>query len=154
MKPLVETNVKTLSLAILLLRMMAGLILFVAGAGKVLGWFGGFGINTTLEMFKNGMQLSAFWTYLSCYTEFIGGLLIMIGFSTHPAAIALFAHMLVATYLAGFKNFFMGGEAYPCLLMIIFLVITLSGPMTFSIDAPLSRKQKSEKINSGFSMAL
>ena len=63
MKPLVETNAKTLSLAILLLRMMAGLILFVAGAGKVLGWFGGFGINTTLEMFKNGMQLSAFWTY-------------------------------------------------------------------------------------------
>jgi putative oxidoreductase len=154
MKPLVETNAKTLSLAILLLRMMAGLILFVAGAGKVLGWFGGFGINTTLEMFKNGMQLSAFWTYLSCYTEFIGGLLIMMGFLTRPAAIALFINMLVATYLAGFKNFFMGGAAYPCLLMVIFLVITLSGPMTFSIDAALSRKQKSEKINSGFSMAL
>jgi putative oxidoreductase len=153
MKPLVETSTKTLSLAILLLRIMAGLILFVAGAGKVLGWFGGFGINATLEMFKTGMQLSAFWTYLSCYTEFIGGLLIMIGFLTRPAAIALFINMLVATYLAGFKNFFMGGAAYPCLLMVIFLVIILSGPMTCSIDAVLAQKQKSGKINSGFSMA-
>jgi putative oxidoreductase len=154
MKPLVETRTTTLSIAILWLRIMAGLILFVTGAGKVLGRFSGFGINANLEMFKNCMQLSAFWTYLSCYTEFIGGLLIMIGFLTRPAAIALFINMLVATYLAGFKNFFMGGAAYPCLLMVIFLVITLSGPMTFSIDAALSRKQKSEKINSGFSMAL
>jgi hypothetical protein len=35
MKPLIETNTKTLSIAILLLRIMSGLILFVGGSGKV-----------------------------------------------------------------------------------------------------------------------
>lgn len=153
MKPLVETNTKALSIAILLLRIMTGLILFVAGAGKVLGWFGGFGMNAMLDIFKTNMHLSAFWTYLSCYTEFIGGFLIIIGFLTRPAAVALFINMLVATYLTGLKNFFMGGAAYPCLLMVIFLVITLSGPMAYSIDAILSKKKRTEKINAGLSMA-
>jgi putative oxidoreductase len=153
MKPLVETSTKAVSTAILLLRIMSGLILFVGGAGKVLGWFGGMGMNATLDIFKTNLHLSAFWIYLSCYTEFIGGLLIIIGLFTRIAAFALFINMLVATLFVGFKNFFMGGAAYPCLLMIIFLAIVLSGPMAFSIDAVLAKKKRIEKLNSGFSIA-
>jgi putative oxidoreductase len=153
MKPLVETSTKAVSTAILLLRIMSGLILFVGGAGKVLGWFGGMGMNATLDIFKTNLHLSAFWIYLSCYTEFIGGLLITIGLFTRIAAFALFINMLVATLFVGFKNFFMGGAAYPCLLMIIFLAIVLSGPMAFSIDAVLAKKKRIEKLNSGFSIA-
>ena len=153
MKPLVETNTRVLSIAILFLRIMAGLILFVGGAGKVMGWFGGFGMATTLEMFKTGIHLSAFWTYVSCYTEFIGGFLIMIGLLTRPAAIALFINMLAATLFTGFTKFFMGGAAYPCLLAVIFLVIILSGPMTYSIDALLAKRKKSERFNLHFSTA-
>jgi putative oxidoreductase len=152
MKPLVETNTKALSIAILLLRIMSGLILFVGGAGKVLGWFGGMGMSTTVNIFNTSMHLSAFWTHVSCYTEFIGGLLIIIGLFTRLAAFALFVNMLVATLFVGFKNFFLGGAAYPCLLMVIFLVIILSGPMAYSIDAVLATKKKTEKINRGFSM--
>ena len=153
MKPLVETSTKAVSTAILLLRIMSGLILFVGGAGKVLGWFGGMGMNATLDIFKTNLHLSAFWIYLSCYTEFIGGLLIIIGLFTRIAAFALFINMLVATLFVGLKNFFMGGAAYPCLLMIIFLAIVLSGPMAFSIDAVLAKKKRIEKLNSGFSIA-
>lgn len=153
MKPLVETSTKAVSTAVLLLRIMSGLILFVGGAGKVLGWFGGMGMNATLDIFKTNLHLSAFWIYLSCYTEFIGGLLIIIGLFTRIAAFALFINMLVATLFVGFKNFFMGGAAYPCLLMIIFLAIVLSGPMAFSIDAVLAKKKRIEKLNSGFSIA-
>lgn len=153
MKPLVETSTKAVSTAVLLLRIMSGLILFVGGAGKALGWFGGMGMNATLDIFKTNLHLSAFWIYLSCYTEFIGGLLIIIGLFTRIAAFALFINMLVATLFVGFKNFFMGGAAYPCLLMIIFLAIVLSGPMAFSIDAVLAKKKRIEKLNSGFSIA-
>jgi len=151
MKPLVETNTKALSIAILLLRVMSGLILFVGGAGKVLGWFGGFGMSATLDIFKTSMHLPAFWTYISCYAEFVGGFLIMIGLLTRVAATALFINMLVATLFVGFKNFFMGGAAYPFLLMVIFLVIILSGPMTYSIDAVLTRRKRTEKPNLKFS---
>lgn len=153
MKPLIETNPRALSTAILFLRIMAGLILFVAGAGKVIGWFGGFGMSATLEMFKTSMHLSSFWIYVSCYTEFIGGFLIIVGLATRPAAIALFINMLVATLFVGFKNFFMGGAAYPCLLMVIFLLLVLSGPMDFSIDALIARRKKTERTKLNFSAA-
>src|SRR5678815_2173387 len=96
MKPLIETNQRALDVAILLLRLMSGLILFVAGAGKILGWFGGFGMTTTLELFKTNMHLSAFWAYLSSYTEFIGGFLIVIGLLTRFASIALLINMPVS----------------------------------------------------------
>jgi putative oxidoreductase len=147
MKPLVETSTKALSIAVLLLRIMAGLILFVGGAGKVTGWFGGFGMSTTLDIFKTNMHLSAFWTYVSCYTEFIGGFLIVTGLLTRFSAAALFINMLVATLFAGFKNFFSGGAAYPCLLMVIFLALILSGPMAYSIDALLMRRKRADKAN-------
>ena len=153
MKPLIETNQRAVDVAILLLRFMAGLILFVAGAGKVLGWFGGFGMTTTLELFKTNMHLSAFWAYLSSYTEFIGGFLIMIGLLTRFASIALLINMLVATLLVGFKNFFLGGAAYPCLLFVIFLVFVLTGPLAYSIDAALSTKNEKHRINHNFSTA-
>jgi putative oxidoreductase len=141
MKLLVDTTTRALSTAILLLRIMAGLILFVGGAGKVMGWFGGFGMPATLEMFKTNLHLSASWTYLSSYTEFVGGFLIIIGFLTRFAAFALVINMLTATLLSGFKNFFMGGAAYPCLLFVIFLAIVLSGPMDYSIDALLVKRK-------------
>jgi len=153
MKPLIETNQRALNIAILLLRLMTGLILFVAGAGKVLGWFGGFGITSTLEIFRTNMHLSAFWAYISSYTEFIGGFLIMFGLLTRFASIALLINMLVATLLVGFKNFFMGGAAYPCLLFVIFLVLVLTGPMAYSIDALLSNKKEKERMKLNLSAA-
>jgi putative oxidoreductase len=153
MKPLIETNQRTLDVAILLLRLMTGLILVVAGAGKVLTWFGGFGMTTKLELFKTNMHLSAFWAYLSSYTEFIGGFLIMIGLLTRFASIALLINMLVATLLVGFKNFFLGGAAYPCLLFVICLVFVLTGPLAYSIDAVLSTKNEKHRINPNFSTA-
>jgi putative oxidoreductase len=114
---------------------MVGLIFFVAGAGKVLGWFGGFGMEGTVQMFKQHQNLSAPLAYLSSYTEFIGGLLLIIGLLTRPATFALFINMLVAVILIGFEKFFMGGAAYPFSLMISCFIILLTGPMAYSVDA-------------------
>lgn len=136
-----QTNKNLFNTAILLLRLMTGLILFVAGAGKVMGWFGGFGIHTTVDMFKSGMNIGPLWAYISSYTEFIGGFLIMLGLLTRPAAFTLFINMFVATIVSGTKNFFMGGAAYPCLLMVCNLVILLTGPLLYSIDALLFHKK-------------
>jgi putative oxidoreductase len=102
-------------------------------------------MTTTLELFKTNMHLSAFWAYLSSYTEFIGGFLIMIGLLTRFASIALLINMLVATLLVGFKNFFLGGAAYPCLLFVICLVLILTGPMAYSIDSVLSNKNEKHR---------
>lgn len=147
MKLLTQTNTGLLSIGLLLLRWMTGIIVFVAGAGKLYGWFGGIGIKTTLEMFKVGMNIPVALIYLSCYTELIGGLLLIFGFLTRPAAFALFINMLVATISMGTKNFFMGGGAYPCSLMINSLVILLAGPMKYSIDVLLANRSNKQLLN-------
>ena len=139
---LIATNRHLQRTAILLLRIITGLILFVAGAGKAAGWFGGMGMEATEAAFQSHMGLSSFWTYLSTYTEFIGGFLLIIGFFTRPAAFALFINMLVATLLVGWKNFFAGGGAFPCTLMVCSLVIVLTGPMALSVDAWLVKGKK------------
>jgi putative oxidoreductase len=145
MKLLTGTNKKLLSLSVLFLRLMTGVILFVAGAGKVLGWFGGMGMSATLQTFQQYMGISHFWTYVSCYAELIGGALLIVGFLTRPAALILAINMFVAVYFLGTKNFFMqNGAAYPFLLFINALAILLAGPMSYSIDAATmpSKKQK------------
>ena len=148
MELLTRTNTSLMNTAILLLRGMVGLIFFVAGAGKLMGWFGGFGMKTTLEMFKAGMNISAPLAYLSCYTEFIGGFLVIIGFLTRPAGFALVFNMLVAVVLTGPKNFFMGGAAYPCSLGVSCLVILLAGPMAYSLDAVFAGRNRTRLVNS------
>jgi putative oxidoreductase len=127
-----------LNLSLLLLRCTVGLILFVAGAGKVFGWFGGFGLEATIGYFaKSG--ISEFWAYVSSYTELIGGFLLIIGLLTRVAAFALFINMGVAVIVTGTKAFFAGGAAYPFTLMICSLVILLTGPLAYSLDALISR---------------
>jgi putative oxidoreductase len=138
MKILTETNDQLVNVAILLLRVTIGIILFGAGAGKVFGWFGGFGLQMTLHFFAE-MGFSAPLAYLSIFTEFIGGFLLILGLLTRPAAFAVMINMIVATIVTLPKGFLVGMAAYPFTLAIIALVILLTGPMAYSIDALLNR---------------
>jgi len=138
MNILTGTNRTLLDLAVLFLRLMLGSIMFVAGGGKVFGWFDGMGMDATIQAFQSYMGLSAFWTYLSSYTELVGGLFLILGFLTRPAALALTVNMLVASVFIGFKGFFVEkGAAYPFSLMVSSLVILLTGPFAISLDALL-----------------
>ena len=60
MKLLTETNAKLLNVCILMLRCTVGIILFGVGAEKVFGWFGGYGLQLTIENYvticSNGNQ--------------------------------------------------------------------------------------------------
>ena len=139
---LLKTKTGYLNLTILLLRCTIGIILFVVGSGKVFGWFGGFGLETTLKFYTQ-MGIAYPFAYMSIYTEFIGGLLLTIGFLTRPALIAVIINMLVATIIM-FPNGFLGpnGSSYPFMFLVIAVAIFLAGPMSFSIDALLLRKMK------------
>jgi len=144
MRFLTTTNTSLLNLAILLVRITSGLILFVAGAMKVFGWFGGFGLKTTLGFF-NTMGFSNFWAYISCFTELIGGFLIVVGLFTRPAAFLLTINMAVVLYVLGTKDFFTTGGAYPLLLATSFIAILLTGPMAYSFDALISGNRNTGK---------
>lgn len=137
-KLLIGTNTRNLSIGLLLLRCTIGVIMFIIGSGKVLGWFGGFGLQTTIQYFTTKMGIPSFLAYLSCYTEFIGGFLLIIGLFTRPAAIAVTINMIVATSVM-LPHGFIGasGASYPFFVLIGAVVILLAGPMSFSVDSLL-----------------
>jgi putative oxidoreductase len=142
-KILNETNPSLVSLSLLLLRCTIGILLFIAGSGKLFGWFGGFGMEATIQGFsKIGISMPL--TYLSTFTEFTGGLLLIIGLLTRPAAFAVMINMLVAT-LVTLPHGFMGptGAQTPFIFLVIDIVILLAGPMVYSIDMFIFRKSVS-----------
>ena len=142
MKILTASNEKIISLAILLLRCTVGIIFFMGGAGKMLGWFGGFGPEVTTQFFS-AMGFSKFLAYLSSYTEFIGGFLLIIGLLTRPTAFALLINMIVA-FIVSLPHGFLTpmGASTPFAFMICVLVILLTGPMAFSMDWLFFRRGK------------
>lgn len=87
-----------LDLALFLLRLVAGLILFYAGAQKFFGWFGGMGFQPTLDMFQNGMHIPPWLAVLAMVAEFFGGIALMLGAIARVASFGAVCTMLVATY--------------------------------------------------------
>ena len=141
MELLTVTNTTLLNVSLLLLRLTVGIILFLAGAGKVLGWFGGLGIEATINIFVSQMGIHPILAYLSCYTELIGGFLLIIGLLTRPAAFAITINMLVAAVVT-LPNGFLKGASYPFSMMVSSLIILLAGPMAYSVDAWLLSGRK------------
>lgn len=139
---LTQTHPRLFDISILLLRCSIGLILFVIGSGKVLGWFGGMGLVHTIKNFDK-MGFSPFWITLSSFTEFIGGFLLIIGFITRPVAIPVIINMIVATKSMWSRGFFFGGAAYPFLVLVGVVIILLTGPMAYSIDSFIIGKSRS-----------
>jgi putative oxidoreductase len=130
-----------LNISFLLARCTIGVLLFMAGAGKLFGWFGGTGVAVSLE-FYSGMGFSSPLAYMSMITEFLGGFLLTIGFLTRPAAFAVMINMAVATLLslpAGFRGPM--GAQIPFLYLVIDFMILLAGPMAYSLDRYIFREK-------------
>lgn len=137
---LTASNNMLLNIGILLLRFTLGGILFVVGSGKVFSWFGGYGLSATLS-FYGKVGFAPPLAYLSIFTEFIGGFLLIVGFLTRPVAIAVMINMLVATIVMLPNGFIaQNGASYPFLFLIISIVVLISGPMALSIDAFVFKK--------------
>ncbi len=141
MKILTEVNPKLSSSGLLLLRAAIGFILFIVGAGKVFGWFGGFGLEITVQSFVK-MGITPPLAYLSMFTEFIGGILLIIGLLTRPAAFAVAINMTVAFLFMLPRGFITGMAAYPFSLAVIAFALILTGPGELSIDHVLFGREE------------
>lgn len=94
-------------LALLLMRLSLGVIVTVHGYHKV---FGG------LQHFAHvvgGMGLPSWLGYVSAFTELIGGLLIIVGFFTRPAAFAICINLAVAIWKVHLHNGLLGSPDRP-----------------------------------------
>lgn len=120
-----------------ILRIGAGLLFFMHGAPKLLGWFGGMGPEGGSAELVSLMGLAG-------VLEVFGGLAIVLGVLTRPVAIVLALEMLIAYFYAhapeGPIPYSNGGE----LALLYFFVWTYlagNGAGPASVDRWLERRK-------------
>ncbi|HJR53008.1 MAG TPA: DoxX family protein [Gemmatimonadota bacterium] len=120
-----------------ILRIGAGLLFFMHGAPKLLGWFGGMGPDGGSAELLSLMGLAG-------VLEVFGGLAIALGVFTRPVAAVLALEMLIAYFYAhvprGTVPYVNGGELallYACVW--VFLAGNGAGP--FSVDRALAARK-------------
>ncbi|GGO81693.1 oxidoreductase [Marinobacterium nitratireducens] len=128
----------TAGYAALALRIPIGVILTAHGAQKLFGWFGGYGLEGTGQwMASIGLEPGYLMALLAGSAEFFGGIALLLGLLTRPAAIVSAFTMLVAIFSVHFSNgLFMANNGYEFALSLfaITLVLAIQGPGRFALD--------------------
>ncbi|MCT7655557.1 DoxX family protein [Oceanimonas sp. NS1] len=94
--------------------MPTGIILAAHGAQKLFGWFGGYGLEGTGQwMASIGLGPGYLMALLAGSAEFFGGLALLLGLLTRPAALVSAVTMLVALFSVHIDNgLFMANNGY------------------------------------------
>ena len=128
----------------LALRLPIGIIFAAHGAQKLFGWFGGYGLEGTAGWMDSiGLSPGMLMALLAGAAEYFGGLALIVGLLTRPAAAALAAAMLVAIFAVHFENgLFMANNGYEFGLALLAASVSLlfSGAGKLSVDELLAGK--------------
>jgi putative oxidoreductase len=129
----------TLSVSLLVLRVVAGLTLAAHGSQKLFGWFGGSGLAKQLQgQQAQGFKPAWLWTSFVILAEFGGGLSFALGFLTPLGAAGICGAMLMAIVKVHWKNGFWNskrGLEFPLSLLSIAAAVGIAGPGSYSLDA-------------------
>jgi putative oxidoreductase len=126
-----------------ILRIGLGGILIPHGCQKLFGLFGGMGLTANAALFERlGYSPGMFWGTLVGCTEFIGGILLVLGLFTRFAAAAMLIFMIVAVKFTSAKGFFWsaGGMEYPILIGVCALFFLIRGGGHCSLDRTIGRE--------------
>ncbi|MCA0937394.1 DoxX family protein [Vibrio alginolyticus] len=128
----------------LALRIPIGIIFMAHGAQKLFGWFGGYGLEGTGQwMASIGLGPGVLMAFLAGSGEFFGGLFILLGLLTRPAATVLSITMLVAIFSVHFENgLFLANNGYEfgLALLAASISLVLSGAGKVALDNLLNKK--------------
>ncbi|MQX53371.1 DoxX family protein [Alcanivorax sediminis] len=122
----------------LALRLPVGIIFMAHGAQKLFGWFGGYGLEGTGQwMASIGLEPGYLMALLAGSGEFFGGLAILVGLLTRPAALVAAVTMIVAILTVHIGNgLFMSNNGYEfgLALLAASLSLVISGGGNLSAD--------------------
>ncbi len=131
------------SLALTILRVVLGLVVFPHGAQKLFGWFGGYGFSGTMNYFTNTVGLPWIIGFFVIILELFGAIALIAGIATRIIS-AFYIVIAVGIIFSSsiqygfFMNWFgnQGGEGYEYFLLWIAMAMALllSGAGKYSVD--------------------
>lgn len=139
-----KTLVSNSGFEALVLRVPIGLILAAHGSQKLFAWFGGYGLDGTGHwMASIGLNPGLAMAWLAGSAEFFGGVALMLGLLTRPAALVNALTMLVALFWVHWGNgFFLDthGIEYALALLSATAALVFIGGGQYSLDALIETK--------------
>src|SRR3569833_2662462 len=127
-----------MDLALLILRLVVGVLFVGHGAQKLFGAFGGHGLEGTGGFFESlGLKPGKLHAFNAGAAEFFGGALLALGLLTPVAAVLLIGTMTVAIATVHFQKGVWsteGGYEYNLVLIAVAFAVTGVGPGKWSLD--------------------
>ena len=136
------------SYALLTLRVVLAIVIFPQGAQKLLGWYGGFGFDGTMQFFAS-IGVPAVLALLVIASDFFGALALALGLGGRLAALGTALVMLGAMLLVhGEYGFFINwygtqqgeGIQFHLLAAAAAIVLVVKGSGAWSLDRLLVRQ--------------
>ena len=130
-----------LSAGLLVARLVIGLSLSAHGAQKLFGWFGGYGLTATGAIFEQlGFRPGRLFAALASWSEVVAGLLIGVGLLGPVGPALMLSGVIVAAVTVHWSHGFFAttnGIELPLLYATVGVVLALTGPGAYSVDALL-----------------
>lgn len=127
-----------MNLALLVLRVVVGLLVASHGAQKLFGTFGGPGLHgATGFLHAKGFRPARLWTVMGSASELVGGLLLALGLLSPLGSVGVAAAMLVAITKIHWPKVWVseGGFEYALVMLTVAVAVGIAGPGAFSLDA-------------------
>jgi putative oxidoreductase len=124
-------------------RIVLGIIFFAHGAQKMLGWYGGPGLASSMRTFTEHLHLPSTLAFLVIAGELLSGVGLVVGLFSRLAALVIALTMVGAIATVHFRfGFFLNwfgtqeghGIEYHLLAIALALVIVVQGAGPFSLD--------------------
>lgn len=126
-------------LGLLIIRLIIGLSFMAHGSQKLFGSFGGHGLEGTGGFFESiGIKPGKTMALFAGLSEFVGGLLFVLGLITPLASLLIIVTMLVAIVKVHAPNGFWAtsnGYELNLVYLLVALGVALTGAGAYSLDA-------------------
>jgi putative oxidoreductase len=146
-------DLTTVSVGLLIARVVLGLGIAAHGSQKLFGWFGGYGLAGTGGFFESmGFRPGKLFAVLSGLGEVVGGLLVALGLFGPVGPALMITVMLVAIIAVHWPNgFFVANKGFehPLLYAAGATALAFTGFGTFSLDALLGLQLTSPALSVG-----